>query len=194
MNLTQDNLRKIPVFSDADERFLGYVLDVIVDIEKTRFLGLLIRKKIFRPKKAVPFSAILGIAKDHIVVEQGKTRWLPLYIDMWRAKFATKPYQRLVAIQESKEVGKVADFVADDDGNVILLVVEPGLLSKLRYVPRRLVDNYEDGVFTLQAGAMEKTEKEPQWPKLVERTTSKLAKAAGRTTAKAIKKLKKKKT
>ncbi len=189
MNLTQDNLRKLPVFSET-ERFLGYVLDVVIDRNKTEFLGLVMRKRIFRPKKAVPFSAIIGVAPDHVVVEAGKTRWLPLYFRLWKARYDTKPYQKLVAVQESDEVGKVGDFVADDSGKIILMVIEPGLLSKLRYIPRRLAESYEDGVFTLEAGAMEKTEREPQWPKILEWTANKAAKAAGRVTAKAVKRFK----
>ncbi len=180
MDLQRESLLRLPVYSDHNEAFLGYVLEIVINEEKTKFLGLVFRRRIFRPKWIIPFTAIVGVAKDHIVVEHDSVRWLPFDREFWLAWRRGRLTYPMIAMENDEEVGKIVDFASMDDGTISTLVVESGFFSKLRYIPYSQVKRIEDDVFILKKGSFEISKDKKTWQEVALSTAHKLGKATAK--------------
>jgi uncharacterized protein YrrD len=187
----------MPVFDSEDEAglFLGYVLRTLINQDRTKVVGFVIRTRIFRPKRAFPFEALKWIEDEFFLVETAKVKWLPRQRELYKVYVEEKQDKPLEAVEGDTVVGKVTDFIFDSStGEIVKVQIDRGLLSKLINIPRDDIITLSEDAAVLREGAISEAKKPTRKPAepLLERLAVKTARGLATVTHRAKQKVKEK--
>ncbi|RJQ54441.1 MAG: hypothetical protein C4521_06315 [Actinobacteria bacterium] len=158
-----EDLTRKPVFDLETERFVGYVVGVVLDPQRTELLAVLTRTRFARPKMAVPIGSIALMHKEGVMIEKRGFRWLALYPSLWRLARRQRKEGFLVAACRGEQIGSVVDYSVSAQGRVTHLIVQRGMIGKTRRIRRDKVRAIEDGTVLLADDALQtaKPKKKP---------------------------------
>lgn len=195
--LYANDLAGMPVFDSEDEAglFLGYVFKTLINPDKTKVAGFVIRMRIFRPKRAFPFEALKWIEDEFFLVETAKVKWLPRQRELYKIYQEEKRDKPLEAVEGDTVVGKVTDFIFDSSsGEIVKVQIDRGLISRLVNIPRTDIIALTEDTAVLREGAVSEAIKPTKKPaeSFLDRLAVKTARGLATVTHKAKQTVRKK--
>lgn len=179
-----NDLAGMPVFDSEDEEglFLGYLFRTLLNTDRTKVVGFVIRMRSFRLKRVFPFKALKWVENEFFLADKRDVKWLPRQRELYQAYQEAKNEKPLQVLEGDLEVGKATDFIADSKtGEIVKVQIDRGLLSKLVNVPRSDIITLTEGTAVLREGAVSEAKKptkktsEPLLDRLAVRTARGLA-------------------
>jgi uncharacterized protein YrrD len=149
------------VFDLQTEKYLGKIVHPIIDYQEKKVLGFIFRRAFYYPRKAFEFSAIKKIHADFVIIEKDKAKLFFRKRALWKAYKKQREVITLKLVEDGKQVGKVFDFIVDDEtGSIKTLLAEKSLFSDVFRIPVSKVKEFDVDAYVLEKDAVPKEEKE----------------------------------
>lgn len=160
------------------EEYLGKIKHPIIDYEEKKVLGFIFKRAFYYPRKAFEFSAIRKIQGDFVIIDKDKAKLFFRKRELWKAFKKQREVITLKLVEDGKQVGKVFDFIADDERGLIkTLLAEKSLFSDIIRVPVSKIKEFDFDAYVLEKEVIPKEIKEK--PSIFTRALAGAAKKIG---------------